>query len=657
MNDELLFYAVQTVVVGSGAAGLNAAISLKKRGVSDVAVVTEGVEMGTSRNTGSDKQTYYKLTTSGSFRDSVHDMAAALMAGGAMDGDLALAEAAGSLRAFFHLVDIGVPFPTSAYGEYVGYQTDHDPARRGTSAGPLTSHYMTQRLEEEARALGVTFYDGFQVVELLVDQGRVRGLVAVALRGADRGRLAVFSAQNVVYATGGEAGLYEASVYPPSQTGGSGPAFRAGALGKNLTEWQYGIASTRFRWNLSGTFQQVLPRYISTDADGGGEREFLDPWFETPAQLLTAIFLKGYQWPFDPRKVMGHGSSLVDVLVYQETMLRGRRVWLDFRRNPSCLECGGLELLEGEAKEYLKNSGAVQRTPIERLRHMNPAAIELYRDHGIDLSSERLEIAVCAQHNNGGLSGNEWWESNLRHLFPVGEANGTHGVYRPGGSALNAGQVGSARAAEYIANRCMGHPLGREALLDVCGGQVRAVQELARAALESTAPTLDLVAERKELGRRMSRWGAHIRSAQGLCEALDDLSRQEERVLAGRVAGEGSLPAYLRLRDLMVSQRMYLSAMRDYIIHGGGSRGSYLISDAEGQLPLDGLDERFRFCLDGERLAGQVQQTAWDDGRCTSVWRPVRPMPQDELWFENVWRDWREKTIYGGMRDEQDSDL
>ena len=29
---------------------------------------------------------------------------------------------------------------------------------------------------------------------------------------------------------------------------------------------------------------------------------------------------------------------------------------------------------------------------------------------------------------------------------------GTHGVKRPGGSALNAGQVGGIRAAEYIAN-------------------------------------------------------------------------------------------------------------------------------------------------------------------------------------------------------------
>ena len=95
---------------------------------------------------------------------------------------------------------------------------------------------------------------------------------------------------------------------------------------------------------------------------------------------------------------------------------------------------------------------------------MNPGAIELYRDHGIDIAREPLEIAVCAQHNNGGLAGNHWWESiNIKHLFPVGEVNGSHGVYRPGGSALNAGQVGGFRAAEFIAHRyaAVDHRRGR----------------------------------------------------------------------------------------------------------------------------------------------------------------------------------------------------
>ena len=68
--------SLNTCIVGSGAAGFNAAVRLRQFGVDRVAVVTEGVNMGTSRNTGSDKQTYYKLGLAGDARDSVAAMAA-----------------------------------------------------------------------------------------------------------------------------------------------------------------------------------------------------------------------------------------------------------------------------------------------------------------------------------------------------------------------------------------------------------------------------------------------------------------------------------------------------------------------------------------------------------------------------------------------------
>ena len=128
-------YRIQTIVIGSGAAGLNAAVSLYKEGQQDIAIVTEGKMMGTSRNTGSDKQTYYKMTTCSGEADSVRQMAQTLFGGEAMDGDLALVEAALSVRGFFHLVDIGVPFPHNGAGEYIGYKTDHDPFRRGDISG------------------------------------------------------------------------------------------------------------------------------------------------------------------------------------------------------------------------------------------------------------------------------------------------------------------------------------------------------------------------------------------------------------------------------------------------------------------------------------------------------------------------------------------
>jgi succinate dehydrogenase/fumarate reductase flavoprotein subunit len=64
-----------TVVIGSGAAGFNAADSLHGLGVRSVALITEGVGRGTSRNAGSDKQTYYKLSLGGGEPDSVGKMA------------------------------------------------------------------------------------------------------------------------------------------------------------------------------------------------------------------------------------------------------------------------------------------------------------------------------------------------------------------------------------------------------------------------------------------------------------------------------------------------------------------------------------------------------------------------------------------------------
>ena len=115
----------EAVVVGTGAAGYSCAAQLKKMH-KRVCIVTDGIYRGTSRNTGSDKQTYYKLSLAGSYPDSVQQMAQNLFDGGAVDGDNALCEAALSTGCFLNLCACGVSFPKNIYGEYVGYQTDHD---------------------------------------------------------------------------------------------------------------------------------------------------------------------------------------------------------------------------------------------------------------------------------------------------------------------------------------------------------------------------------------------------------------------------------------------------------------------------------------------------------------------------------------------------
>lgn len=655
----LAVWSCNTVVVGSGAAGFNAADCLYNQGQRDVAVLTEGVNMGTSRNTGSDKQTYYKLTMAGDAGDSVQEMAQTLFAGGSRHGDLALVEAALSARCFFKLVDIGVDFPHNRYGEYVGYKTDHDPRQRATSVGPLTSKMMTEKLEAQVRQKQIKIFDGFQVIGILTDRSG-REPQAIGLVALDPARvhepcrgIVLFNCTNIVYATGGPAGIYQASVYPESQTGATGAAFAAGARGVNLTESQFGIASTKFRWNLSGTYQQVIPRYISTDSAGRDEREFLDDYFFDLGTMLTAIFLKGYQWPFDPRKIADHGSSLIDVLVYHETAVKGRRVFMDFTRNPGRADKGGCfeaGLLSGEAFDYLERSGALFGTPIDRLRHMNPPAVELYKNHGIDLAAEPLEIAICNQHNNGGLLGDIWWESNLRHLFPVGEVNGSFGVYRPGGSALNATQTGSLRAAQYIAARCRQEPLSLSDFVSKAESQARDQLLLAGQLVRPGSGEPNLRRKIQALRTRMTLSGGHIRCLDQIKQALADCRQELATFPADLVLGhESELADAFRCRDMLITQFVYLSALKEYAAKGGQSRGSYLVYDPEGVLPAAGLPEQFRYSLDSGELmdwACEVELLADGEWECRFHWTRVRPVPLEDNWFEKTWAEYRQGEVY-----------
>ena len=648
---KIPLYSLSTLIIGSGVAALNAALSLDKFGQKNIAIATDFWGGGTSNNAGSDKQTYYKLSLSGNVSDSPLAMAQDLYKGGCMHGDIALCEAMSSAQAFFNLVSMGVPFPHDKYGGYVGYKTDHDPRGRATSAGPLTSHLMFESLSKAVQEKEIDILDGREIVGLLSagegSEKRVVGAIAIDKSQIDKENygFVIFNALNVVLATGGPAGIYKTSVYPESQVGSHGLAFAIGAIGHNLTESQFGLASIKFRWNLSGTYQQVIPRYVSTDRDGQDEREFLNDYFPDMGKLANAIFLKGYQWPFDPRKVEEYGSSLIDILVYQESVLKGRRVYLDFTRNPSgggVLEDFSFEQLGKEAYDYLKKSGALLKTPIERLQKMNQPAIDLYKDQGIDITKEYLEIAVCAQHNNGGLKGNMWWESNIKHLFPVGEVNGTHGVYRPGGSALNSGQVGSLRAALYIARRYMGDPPQDKEFLDLVQDQIADKLAFAERIIDPSLEKDVLLRDtRNEIQERMTVCGAHIREPKEVMDATAKAWQLYQNLQSDmRILSSKELTEAFKNLDLALTHALYLEAIVEYLEKGGQSRGSYLLLNPDGEIPCDELGDQWKFLLNDQDafVNKKILEVSMDEGgSIKKQWVDIRPIPQEDTWFENVW--------------------
>ena len=578
-----------TLVIGTGCAGYHAAERLWMLGVRNIAILTEGRLDGTSRNTGSDKQTYYKLSLAGSDGDSVRDMAQTLYDGGAVMGETALIEAAYSTRCFMHLVELGVPFPTNEFGEYVGYKTDHDPRSRATSCGPLTSKYMTEALEKSVMDKGIPILDGYLAIQILTGDHGVCGLVVLKTDTRER---VVFSCKNIILCTGGAPCVYENTVYPACHHGSLGLAIEAGAQMANLDQWQYGIASVGFRWNLSGSYQQVLPRYISVDQEGV-EREFLFDALGNDSLGLT--FLKGYQWPFDVRKV--EGSSQIDLFVAEE-LAKGRRVYLDFTHNPRAWTEQTCFALSPEAYWYLHNSDCLFGTPIRRLKRLNPKAVELYASHGIDLSKEKLEIAVCAQHINGGVAVDANWESSVRGLYAAGEAAGTFGVYRPGGSALNATQVGALRAAEHIASLGSSEPLpitynppspSRDGFISPV-----AVSREIQHAMSIHAAFYRDISEMKRIAVKVNHY----------LSSMNDIDSND-------------LLAWYRLRDQLLTTKAVLSAMICSATEIG-SHGSALIHGNEAI-----------------RLTATRRTRTITSLDCSQI-QSVTPIPDGELWFETV---------------------
>lgn len=602
-NLEILF--CEACVVGAGAAGLNAADEMSARGV-DVLVACDSLLGGTSLNSGSDKQTYYKLSLSGGAGDSVRSLAKSFFSGGGMHGDHAYAMAAASAGCFYKLVSLGVPFPHNEWGEFVGYRTDHDEVSRATSAGPLTSKWMAEALLKSVKARGVRFLSGAVLASILKDKGGA----ACGLLFLREGKWVAVCAPSIVLCTGGSALAYGHTAYPPVQAGACGAAVRAGAKMNNLCYWQYGLSSARVKWNVSGSYQQALPVY---EADG---EELFSLAGISPRDAVNAVFMKGYQWPFDARKM--DGSSRVDLAVLGQ-MNAGRRVCLNFMRDLK----GALGLLGTEARDYLNRCGALVDGPYERLRRINAQAIYFYDSHGIDLSKDRLEIALCAQHQNGGVAIDEWWQSSIPGLYAAGECAGAFGIYRPGGSALNETQVGSLRAARHIsANRSVRPALSREEFLCAAGCEISAESSwLARAVRDSDGARNALIETRKEF----SRCAGALRELSGMRALKARVDESLTALHSARLAAKTPEDAIIA-RDVLAFQSAALSAMLCQAEAAGEAGHAFSGRVLKEDAP-DAKDFAFETTLGGTKTV------------------PLRPLPEGGGWFERVWARFQEGEI------------
>ena len=577
------------IIIGSGAAAYGVADWLYKENITDIAVVAENRFSGTSRNTGSDKQTYYKLSMDGFTLDSPYKMAQDIFSSGCCDGEKIYLQAVNSTKCFLRLCDYGVNFPRDKFGGFPGYKTDHDDTVRATSIGPLTSKVMTERLESRVlKKNGTPIFDKRQVTEILKNGKKAIGVAAL---NTETNKFECFYARNVICATGAPACIYENSVYPESQHGMTGILLEAGARLCNFSQWQYGMASVDFRWNVSGSFMQVVPRFVSVD-ENGSEHEFLNDYFDSAEEMCNNIFLKGYQWPFSFERA--EKSSRVDIAVHNE-ILKGRKVYLDYTRNPKGFSFSDLG---DEAKQYLKRNNACADTPIERLKTLNPKAIEVYSDHGIDISKEKLRIAVCAQHNNGGVYTDNNYETDIEGLYVIGEAAGTFGLARPGGTALNDTQVSGLLCATHIKNKKCTYA-GKEIPCDYFDKYNGFV----------TDESIDY----SHIKTKMSKSAAFLRSKEECIALLGEIND----ILADYPLRHISLSDYFYDKDMLISAK----ALLETII---------------GEMPLTGSRGGAVYLENGERVRENPEYrrflTITENGRVSFT--EAKPVPKTDEPFE-----------------------
>ena len=585
-------YLTETVVVGSGAAGYNAACLLRKGFVDDLVVITDGKKEGSSRNTGASRQSYYRLSSDG---DSVLEMAKDLFDGGALDGDVALAQASLSTQSFIRLTELGIPFPTSRYGESIGYSTGFDDRNRTTTIGPNTGKYMTDYLEYEANREGVDVLENHHLVRICQKHGIVKAIIVIDRETAERKMILT---RNLVLATGGSCGIFSETAAPSGQYGTLGLAMEAGVKCSNLTECQFGIVAIEPRMKMDGILMTALPRFLSID-ESGVEHEFLIEAGLSREEIEKLLILKGNEWAFDVRKI--ESSSKLDMLVLSEIQ-KGRKVYLDYMHS-------------------LKDGA---ETPASIIRNENYLLSSYLSDRGSDISRKYIEVTVGAEHFNGGVSVDSWWQSNVEGLFAIGEASSATGIYSPTGSSFNMGQVSARRASSWILEHGIGEWYVDSMNLE---DDVHLVDSIAEHALEGNVDALSVLDEVRNI---MSSSMGIKRNMDSLKKALLKVDSYLSSFASIKVDRTSRIWMLFELRNVLLSAKAMLESAMDYMENGGKSRASAMYDgrDVEDGIPL-------------------IQEAVMKDGSFEFSRRAPRPIPTSDDTFDAIWSSFRRnKNVY-----------
>jgi succinate dehydrogenase / fumarate reductase flavoprotein subunit len=566
------------LVVGAGGAGLRAALAAKEKNKAlRVLLVTKGTlgKAGVTANACSDRMAFHVTLpwTPPGGKDAWKPHADDIyrIGGYVSDGTLAKTLARGSADAYFYLDRIGVPFVKEGRRP-VQFVTDGSDYPRACFTGPYTAVDIAKALVKELKKTDIEVLESHLAAKLLTDSAgkKIRGAILMK-ENAPRPQVTVVEARAVILATGGGGGIFRTNVYPQGMTGDAySLAYDVGAPLVNMEFIQIGLSSVKTKLACSGSFFRAVPRLANSDEDEFLARHFPSDFART--DLFNLTFKKGASWPAS----FEQATLAIDLAVFTER-LAGRKTYLDLSRNPSGFH---FERLSPEILDwYKKRTGSRFKTlfsskPIERLRLINPQAIQWLKDRGLDLEKgEPVEIAPAAQHFMGGVKINGKAETAVKNLFACGEcAGGQHGANRPGGNALMDSQVFGKVAGEHAAAAAA---RGRRSKIPQ-----KEIREFEKG-LKTLKRKKNSIAARevkRELGRIMDEAAGVLRMAGRIDLALQRIEQMKTKTIS---APAKEMPSALEARGMLTVAEAVLRAAR----MREESRGSHIFFGHDKPLP------------------------------------------------------------------------
>jgi len=428
-----------------------------------------------------------------------------------------------AIQAVYELEHMGLPFDRTPEGKIsqrqFGGHTNNatgKPVRRACHAADRTGHMILQTLYQQCMKNNVTFFDEFQVVDLLMVDRAAAGIVAVELA---TGEMHVFHAKAVIFATGGHGRIWEITSNAYAFTG-DGPAITM-RRGLPLEDMEF------FQFHPTGIYKLGILITEGVRGEGGilingkGER-FMEKYAPTVKDLASrdvvsrAIYLEIRQG----RGVNGQNYVYLDVR--PESV--NKYAALDGRKNLD---------------------GSPYTVTGEQILAKLPDIVDFCRVYlGVDPVTQMMPIQPTAHYAMGGIPTNKYGEVILDEkntlvpgLYAAGECAcvSVHGANRLGTNSLLDlvvfGKHAGLRAAEFAKGAQF------QSLPDDPTGFTRTRFDRIRSA-DGKENAFDIAREMKKV---MFDDMGIFRSGKGMENALDVLRQLKERYKHVRVTDAGKI--------------------------------------------------------------------------------------------------------------------